>query len=166
MTQSLRFDGTDLKVGESDVISNITMTYGQLTSGDSYTEARIATGSTTVYGTYYNYCAISAGEVCDGTTQQNTTRSVCPAGWKLPIQTQLNAVSTGDSHFTAAAGCAGYYSGGSLGFAKSDGYWWSANVYDATRRHNLYYSSSSGQFLDDGNFARHVGFFVRCVKSS
>ena len=77
---------TDLKAGESDVTSDVTMTYGNLSSGNSYTEARIASGSTTDYSTYYNNCAASAGEICDNTTEQDTTRSVCPAGWKLPTQ--------------------------------------------------------------------------------
>ena len=129
MTRNLRFQGTELKVGESDVTSDITMTYGQLTSGNSYTEPRIATGSTTDYGTYYNYCAVSAGEVCNDTTQQDATRSVCPTGWKLPTQAQLNAVPEKDSHFTATSGLAGIYKNGSLVGVDSGFYWSSTSLY-------------------------------------
>ena len=166
MTQNLRFQGTDLKVGESDVTSPITMTYGQLTDGNSYTEPRIATGSTTDYGTYYNYCAVSAGEVCNDTTQQDATRSVCPAGWKLPTQAQLNAVPEKDSHFTASSGLAGGYGGGSLGSAGSGGGWWASTANSATSQYYLYYGSVYGGFWLVNGLYKYYGYSVRCVRAS
>ena len=164
MTQNLRFQGTDLKVGESDVTSDITMTYGQLTSGDSYTEPRIATGSTTNYGTYYNYCAVSAGEVCNDTTQQDATRSVCPAGWKLPTQAQLNAVPQKDSHFTASSGLAGSYDGGSLYNAGTSGCWWASTAGSATSQYILIYYSDGFWLVDYDS--KHYGGPARCVRAS
>ena len=165
MTQNLRFQGTDLKVGESDVTSDITMTYGQLTSGDSYTEPRIATGSTTDYGTYYNYCAASAGEVCNDTTQQDATRSVCPAGWTLPTQAQLNAVPQKDSHFTASSGLAGLYNGSSLKYAGTNGYWWPSTARSDTNQYFLGYLSGYDAWYVDFDY-KYLGFSVRCVRAS
>ena len=165
MTQNLRFTSGELKVGESDVTSDITMTYGQLTSGDSYTEPRIATGSTTDYGTYYNFCAVSAGEVCNDTTQQDATRSVCPAGWKLPTQAQLNAVPQKDSHFTAASGHAGYYVGGSLNYAGKYGGWWAFTADSATYQYYLFYNSDS-VYWHVSNYYKYNGNSARCVRGS
>ena len=165
MTQNLRFQGTDLKVGESDVTSDTTITYGQLSSGDSYTEPRIATGSTTDYGTYYNFCAASAGEVCNDTTQQDATRSVCPAGWKLPTQTQLNAVPEKDSHFIVSSGLAGGYNGGSLYSAGTNGRWWASTAFSAMGQYYLYYSSDGDLWVVVGDY-EYIGNSARCVRAS
>ncbi|MBR2766746.1 hypothetical protein IKD67_01520 [Candidatus Saccharibacteria bacterium] len=165
MTQNLRFTGAELKVGESDVTSDITMNYGSLTSGNSYTEPRIATGSTTDYGTYYNYCAASAGEVCNDTTQQDATRSVCPAGWKLPTQAQLNALPSKDSHFTASSGLAGYYVGGSLSSAGTYGDWWASTADSATNQYRLLYTSGNDYWGVSGS-SKYRGYSVRCVRAS
>ena len=165
MTRNLRFQGTELKVGESDVTSDITMTYGQLTSGDSYTEPRIATGSTTDYGTYYNYCAVSAGEVCNDTTQQDATRSVCPAGWKLPTQAQLNALPSLESHFIAASGLAGSYNGGSLYGAGTGGIWWASTANSVTNQYYLYYLGDY-YFWVVTDYNRYGGYSARCVRAA
>lgn len=165
MTQNLRFTGGELKVGESDVTSDTTISYGQLTSGDSSTEPRIATGSTTDYGTYYNYCAVSAGEVCNDTTKQDATRSICPAGWKLPTQAQLNAVPEMDSHFIAASGLAGNYKGGSLNYAGDDGYWWASTAYSATNQYRLSYDSAF-DIWGVGRSYKYLGTSVRCVRAA
>ena len=165
MTQNLRFTGAELKVGESDVTSDVTMTYGQLTSGNSFTEPRIAIGSTTDYGTYYNYCAASAGEVCNDTTKQDATRSICPAGWKLPTQAQLNAVPELDSHFTASSGLAGHYYGGSLDLAGTDGNWWASTANSVKEQYYLYYDSDVDFWYDDID-NKYSGYSVRCVRAS
>ena len=165
MTQNLRFQGTDLKVGESDVTSDITMTYGQLTSGSSYTEPRIASGSTTDYGTYYNFCAASAGEACNDTTKQDATRSVCPAGWKLPTQTQFDAIPILDSNFTASAGLAGFYNNGSLSYAGSRGFWWASTASSTLDQYFLRYYSDGGNWVVDIR-RKYIGDSVRCVLNS
>jgi len=38
----------------------------------------------TVYGTLYNYCAISAGTVCESNYTEDDIYDICPAGWRLP----------------------------------------------------------------------------------
>ena len=177
MTQNLRFTGTELKVGESNVTSNITiLQYYSLDSADSsytnhcdntngYNYPCIKTSTNTDYGTYYNYCAASANEVCNSTTQQDATRSVCPAGWTLPTQANLNAVPSKDSHFTAAAGLAGLYYGGSLYNAGAGGVWWASTASSATNQYSLSYLSDY-DFWYVVNYYKYYGFSVRCVRAS
>ena len=177
MTQNLRFNGTELKVGESDVTSDTTIPqYYSLDSTDSsyanhcdntngYNYPCIKTSTNTNYGTYYNYCAASANEVCNNSQQKDASRSVCPAGWTLPTQANLNAVPQKDSHFTAAAGLAGYYSGGSLYSAGTDGYWWASTARSATLQYLLIYYSGRDIWYVLSNY-KYSGVSVRCVRSS
>ncbi|MBR2766881.1 hypothetical protein IKD67_02250 [Candidatus Saccharibacteria bacterium] len=163
MTQNLRFQSAELKVGESDVTSNITLTYSSLGLGDSYTEARIGSGETAGHGTYYNACAASANELCNNTSQQNITRSVCPAGWKLPTQAQLGALPQEDSHFTGTNNLAGYYTDGSLWEEGVLGFWWGATASSAGAQYGLYYEDEDW-IIDPSS--RDLGLTVRCVRAS
>ena len=176
MTQNLRFQGTDLKVDESDVTSPVTLTPYSLDKNDSsytnhcdntngYNYACTKLSTDTNYGAYYNYCAASAGEVCNNSTKADATRSICPAGWKLPTQTQLNAVPSKDSHFTAAAGLAGFYYGGTLYYAGSDGRWWGSTAYSATYQYGLYYYKDYDLWDVDYD-GKYYGLSVRCVRAS
>ena len=119
----------------------------------------------TNYGAYYNYCAASAGEVCNNSTKADATRSICPAGWKLPTQAQLNAVPSKDSHFTAAAGLAGYYNGGTLNYAGSYGYWWGSTASSATSQYCLNYLKDYDLWLVS-SYYKYYGRSVRCVRAS
>ena len=119
----------------------------------------------TNYGAYYNYCAASAGEVCNNSTKADATRSICPAGWKLPTQAQLNAVPSKDSHFTAAAGLAGYYGGGTLSRAGSNGFWWGSTADSATYQYSLYYYKGY-DYWGVNYGSKYNGFSVRCVRAS
>lgn len=176
MTQNLRFQGTDLKVDESDVTSPVTLTPYSLDKNDSsytnhcdntngYNYACTKLSTNTNYGAYYNYCAASAGEVCNNSTKADATRSICPAGWKLPTQAQLNAVPSKDSHFTAAAGLAGYYYGGSLYYAGTLGHWWASTASSATNQYYLGYGSDYDIWYVVGGY-KYSGSSVRCVRSS
>ena len=178
MTQNLRFNGTELKVGESNVTSNITISqYYSLDSADSsyanhcdntngYNYPCIKTSTDTNYGTYYNYCAASANEVCNNSQQKDASRSVCPAGWTLPTQANLNAVPQKDSHFTAAAGLAGIYNSGSLNYAGTGGNWWASTAGSATSQYSLYYSSDNGGFWRVNRYYKYRGSSVRCVRAA
>ena len=166
MTQNLRFTGAELKVGETNVTSNKTISpYGALTSGDSYTEARKQYNNNTNYGAYYNFCAASAQTVCNGTTQADATQDICPAGWKLPTQAQLSALPQKESHFTAKSGLAGYYDGGSLYDAGTRDRWWASTARDATRQRFLDYTSYYDLWIVDSRY-KYCGYSVRCVRAS
>ena len=168
MTQNLRLSSTTER-GESRVLtsadSNVTRNWsfptGSLTSGNTYTEARSTISSNTSYGGYYNYCAASAGTVCNDTTEQNATQSICPAGWELPTRYQFSGITNQVPAFSPVY--SGRYSDGSLNSTGSWGRWWSATAYDRYKQHNLYYYNGSlaTDFKD-----KYYGYSVRCVRSS
>ena len=178
MTQNLDFGlvtGIELSSTSTNTKSTKTIdAVGVLSSGNTFTEARIATSSTSGYGTYYNYCAATAGEICQSSNLTNATEDVCPAGWRLPTGGQ------GEEHFilnnntwqrwnanypTAFSPvAAGRYDKGSFINSGSNGYWWSSTVDDVTaaHRYGLRYNTSLGLNSDSGDY-RSYGYSVRCV---
>ena len=165
MTQNLRITGTIAAEYSNFSGNDFNVSAGSLTSGNSYTEARTAYSNNTGYGAYYNYCAASAGTVCNDTTKADATVDICPAGWALPTQAQFNGLPTNESHFTASSGLAGYYYGGSLSNAGVGGSWWSATAYNATNQYILNYYSGSDYWNVD-NRLKYNGYSIRCVRSS
>ncbi|MBQ2659365.1 InlB B-repeat-containing protein [Candidatus Saccharibacteria bacterium] len=136
-----------------------------LTAGTSYTEARMVAGTYTnntynVTGGWYNYCAASAGTVCDSTTTENANSDICPKGWRLPTNSEMGNVASASRDYWKFG--AGYYGGGYLQGASSDSYWWSATANGATRQYSLRYYNGSLNTNGTGNY---FGFFVRCVRS-
>ncbi|MCL2028513.1 MAG: fibrobacter succinogenes major paralogous domain-containing protein [Bacteroidales bacterium] len=109
-----------------------------------------------------------------------TPNDPCPPGWRMPTETELNAlVSVGstwtdDWNETGAAGrvfgtapntlflpAAGYrnYSDGSLNFVGTGGNYWSSTV-GGTFAWYLHFSSGNVYM---SNYNRALGFSVRCV---
>ena len=163
MTQNLRFFWTSadtLTPDLTNVASNTTLYVGDLTSGNSYTDARIHYGDAT-YGTYYNYCAASVGTVCQSSTVQDASHDICPAGWRLPTLTEFQGITSQKTTFSPVS--SGYYYSGTLQRAGSYGYWWSATAYNAASQYYLYYSGSSlSTSLND----KRYGYSVRCIRTS
>ncbi len=163
MTDNLKIMGT---ISASD--SNFTgadfniSAGGDLTAGNTYTEPRAhyntSDENSSTYGAYYNYCAASAGTVCSQ-TQQDATQDICPKGWRLPTQTEIinfkNASSSNKNPVLA-----GYYSGGSLDYASSRGYWWSATARNINNQYRLYYNGSS---WSADWYSKNYGNSVRCI---
>ena len=162
MTQNLRLSsGRTLTPADSNVTRNWSFTTGSLTSGNSYTEARSTISSNTSYGGYYNYCAASAGTVCNDTTAQDAPQDICPKGWRLPTYNEQNGIRSYVSAFSPVG--SGYYRSGSLYATGSIGYWWSATADDSSSQYRLNYISGS---LDTGNGNKDRGYSVRCIRSS
>ena len=162
MTQNLRLaGGTALTTSDSNVTRNWTFPTGSLTSGNTYTEARSLISSNTSYGGYYNYCAASAGTVCNGTTEQDATQSICPAGWELPTFDEMNGITSYVSAFSPVY--SGYYYDGSLSGTGSYGDWWSATANRSNGQYYLLYRNGS---LKTSNDDKSYGDSVRCVRSS
>lgn len=177
MTQNLAIDkGQLLTPEDSNVKESWTMTSIDLEVGDNSfdvaemhqgNEEQIAKG----YGNWYNYCAATAGTICDSSNITNATYDICPKGWRLPTlaeQTSISGTSQGSwstvnqTAFNAVA--AGRYGSGSLYDSGTDGNWWSSTARNTTNRYNLYYSTSIG-LLSGGDYNRNRGFSVRCVKA-
>ena len=170
MTQNLRLSSTTesggsrvLTSADSNVTSSWEFPNNSLTSGNSYTEARSTISSNTSYGGYYNYCAASAGTVCNDSSTQNASQSICPKGWKLPTRDQFSGITNQVDAFSPVY--SGRYNNGSLGSTGSYGYWWSATAGSSGNQYYLYYSNGS---LDtsNGRYNRNFGYSVRCVRSS
>ena len=145
--------GTALTSASSNISTGYTIPTADLTSGDSYTEGRTHNDGTT----WYNYCAVSAGTVCDDTTTTVTEYDICPAGWRLPTSTEQSGIIGYAT--TAGLVIGGYYTGGVL-TDPSSGYWWSATGSSATNRSVLTYDGSA---LTATSLEKSSGAFVRCI---
>lgn len=115
----------------------------------------------------------------DGTMALNPAKAAndpCPAGWKVPSQTQWASIYTsfttpntwtwagdgykvGDSLYLPAAGGRNY-SSGSLNDAGRYGYYW-CNTVDSARSYYLFLSNSN--VVSANSNYRTYGFSVRCV---
>ena len=167
MTQNLRLaGGRTLTSEDSNVVGSWEFPNNSLTLGNSYTEARSILSDDAEhaleYGGYYNYCAASAGTVCNDTTAQNALQDICPKGWRLPTNSEQSGIRSYASAFSPVL--SGYYVNGSLSNTGSYGYWWSATAYDVvSHRYSLFYNGSS---LDTSLSYKYRGSSVRCVHSS
>ena len=173
MTQNLKIDaGQVMTPADTNIASDYIMTTDGFEIGESYTEARIHETGREDYGNHYNYCAATAGTICDSTTVE-ATYDICPKGWRLPTAyEQRDALTNGiwqtwvtnypTSFNVVASG--GMSASGPLGDPNTIGYWWSSTASNTTRRYNLYYSTSDGLRSGSSN-SRYYGYSVRCVKA-
>ena len=162
MTQNLRLSGgRTLTSADSNVASSWSFPSNSLTSGNSFTEARSLISSNTSYGGYYNYCAASAGTVCNYTTEQDATQDICPKGWRLPTNSEQEGITSYTSAFSPVY--SGHYYNGTLGGTGSFGFWWSATASSSDNQYFLDYRSGS---LDTSSINKRGGLSVRCIRSS
>lgn len=166
MTQNLRLSGgRTLTSADSNVASSWSFPSTKFSSNGTYTEPQSTISSNTSYGGYYNFCAASAGTVCNDTTKQDATYDICPKGWRLPTRSEQSGIA-GTSYVSAFFPVySGYYYeyNGSLRSTGSSGYLWSSTAYSSRSQYRLYYSSGS---LDSYFNYKSNGFSVRCVRSS
>ena len=165
MTQNLRFTGTTLSTTTSNVSADRTISYGDLTSGNSYTEARIHNSNDATTGVWYNFCAAGAKETgaCTDSSTYTSSYDICPKNWHLPTDSQSSGITSYKDAFSPVAGGA-YYN--SILQVTNLGIWWSAAAYDADYQYGLYYYTS-GIFGYDYNYHyKYRGHYVRCVRSS
>ena len=156
--------GLKLTSSDSNVTRDWTTPTASLTAGSSYTEARMVAGTHAdetydATGGWYNYCAASAGTVCSE-TQADASEDICPAGWRLPTETEMDYVKSANrSNWEFYAG---YYYGGSLRSSSSYSYWWSTTAYNANYQISLRYYN--GSLNTTNKLKKSNGFFVRCVR--
>ena len=163
MTQNLRLaGGTQLNSTTSNVSSNYTLPADSTTS-DTFrdNDGSVHYSGNTDYGSYYDFCAASAGTRCNFDSSDDSENDICPKGWKLPTRDQFNGITNQVSAFSPVY--SGYYYSGSLYDTGSRGRWWSATAYDSNGQYLLYYYSGS---LDTGYNDKGGGYSVRCVRSS
>ena len=162
MTQNLDYDpivNSILDPATSDVSSTTTLSPSNTnTFNSSYTTQVVRSSSS--YGHYYNYCAVTAGEICDNTNMAESTTSICPSGWRLPTYAEQNSLIDYVSEFAPKYG--GYYSKTSLSSSGSYGYYWSSTAYtSSSQRRILRYNKST---LSTSYGTKYYGYNARCVK--
>ena len=161
MTENLRLaPGTTLTSQNSNIsASSYTLPTTSLTSGNSYTEARSACSSNTTYGCYYNFCAASAGTVCQNTSKVDASYDICPKGWRFPTFSEMNNIHNYETEYAPIV--SGYYNNG---FTNERGVWWDATGASATDQYNVVYDGGSS--FGNASFGnKSYGFSVRCIKS-
>ncbi len=159
MADNLRITGTIPAAGSNFIGADFNISAGgDLTAGDTDTAPRAhyntADTNSATYGAYYNYCAASAGTVCDSTVQQDATSDICPKGWRLPTYTEITTVRSYYPSRNSAR--AGYYASSSLRLASSMGFWWSATARNAYNHYRL-----SNSDIDDSHGS--YGFSIGCL---
>lgn len=124
-------------------------------------------------GNHYNFCAASAGTVCDpnGEATEDAQYDICPAGWQLPtvgesssdlnyLYSRLNNSTSrivSDLHIALSGR---YYNGGS-GYINEDTYIWSSTLRDGQRVRYLTYDGSNVRLNE--SYRRDRGYSIRCV---
>ena len=163
MTQNLRLSGgRTLTSSDSNVTRNWSFPSTQLAGGrGTYTEPQLTISDNTSYGDYYNFCAASAGTVCDDNLTQNATQDICPRGWRLPAYGEQQGIRSYVSAFSPVF--SGYYSGGLLLFVGSRGNWWASTLYSSLRHFYMFYRSDG---LFTSGSSRSDELSIRCVRSS
>ena len=178
MTQNLRLAGGQTLTSEdSNVVGSWEFPNNSLALGNSYTEARSAISDDPEhafeYGGYYNFCAASAGTVCNDTTEQDSIQDICPKGWRLPIGGYTSGSEQGSlinyvDIFSPVY--SGRYDKGLLDDAGSLGELWSSAAHGGWRRLSLGYFSGIlyiyGYGGYDGYADDSLGLSVRCIRSN
>jgi len=158
------------------------------TTGPSYTRPLFnsdygKTGTTSfgagsgIIGTYYNYCAASAGSYCySGATSGNATEDLCPAGWHLSSQAEIeNLYEEGYSSnaknfmYALAAPLSGYTNNGTSALGHGDyGYYWTSTRKDDASMYQLHVQVTGGTFTTNpaSYGGRTEGLTIRCVKNA
>ncbi|MCL2085906.1 hypothetical protein FWH09_03175, partial [Candidatus Saccharibacteria bacterium] len=143
------------------------------------------------YGYLYNWCAAMGGvgrnpNACNltSTTGQDTSTSICSAGWRLPTAGtdgtaaqdntnefwNLNQIANSGATSTDAGlvnNWLGVYSGimntqGNFSNANIRGYYWSSTINTANNVRNLIFFTNYTDVANNG--IKADGFSVRCVQ--
>jgi len=123
-----------------------------LTLGDSYDDPRMECSST--YGAWYNYAAATAGTITGTSNTTNATYNICPAGWRLPINTELYINSYKADYIPVAGGH--YESGSATGYS----YWYSS-IANGNLRYIAFYDGTN--INTSGGGYRNYGYYIRCI---
>ena len=117
---------------------------------------------------WYNYTLASAGTITGTNNTTTATQSICPKGWTLPTQTQIDSLSGGSSSTTYVGSFSpvlgGRYSNGTLHNESTRGLWWGVTAYNGVFRYILGYNGSSLYTYKDA--LRCYGYYMRCVQAS
>lgn len=173
MTQNLRIVNKTITSNDSD-----------LPNGESYTiPASSLSNFTTAYntsaayakpayeiGSYYNFYTATAGFGTSSVTSGNSSKSICPKGWRLPTGGNISEFSTLYENYSSEYAMklsdpgfinAVFVYNGSDGYSGPIGQYWSSTVIDADNVYNLRLNSSD---VDPAySINKYYGISVRCI---
>ena len=135
------------------------------------TDSTSTTGGYTI-GSYYNYCAATAGSYCYGNGSSsygssvgNAGEDICPSNWRLPqsseYYTLYHQYNYSTLRTTLHLPLSGYVDKASEKSKGSYGYFWSS-----TRQNNYYMQAlylTGSSVSPQSNQYRYYGYSVRCV---
>ncbi|MDO4508045.1 MAG: FISUMP domain-containing protein [Candidatus Saccharibacteria bacterium] len=196
MTQNLDLAGATTITSEDSNITTASYTLPASTGGssedawvDSYTEAymheptaqEIADASSDEApsveeaGNYYNYCAATAGEICEDSiiAAGEATTDICPKGWRLPTgyydgeqMSLTNGVwQDGDTTYLKEFNSvsAGLYNSGSIINMANTGTWWSSSEYNPESRYYMKTNYNNLWIWSGDEGGRQRGRSIRCI---
>ena len=159
-------------------MENKNQCYGVFTEdtgyGPAYQYACLHSGSNEYSGgntSWYNYTLASAGTIYDENipTQENpanntttATESICPKGWTLPSNAQIDS-NKNAALFSPVLG--GIYGGGNLNSKDKQGRWWGSEAYTGPIRWTVDFNDTNTN-PGRGRFYRSAGYYIRCVQAS
>ena len=174
MLSNLRLEGgTALDSSTSNVKGAFTLpdqTTWTSSSQDHYCEARMRYIGNEYYYNWYAAKAnpttgVSSSSSCANTTRDNASLgSICPANWTLPTYNDITADTLWDSgNNPGMLATTGYFYSGSQNFVGSSGLWWSST---RNGNSNAYYLRFGGTSASRGDYAKYLGYSVRCMRSN
>lgn len=177
MSQNLRLIGKTISSSDSNFSdSSFTVpdnNWADSTSSiDKGNKAYTYNTSNASYGIHYNYYAATAGTISGSSNE--ATQDICPKGWKLPSQTEAQALLDAYGVTDSNAGSTIMqstplnfvysriisYDSTSLGTGVS-GAWWTSTAEDSTSRYRIYITNTNAYVTKSQN--RRMGLSVRCV---
>ena len=188
MLDNLQLGGNNtiaLTPDDTNITSNWTLPASTSSGFDSFTVARINTSyNTTVptdsmstrggwmVGTYYNYCAASAGTYCPASDAASTvvSQDICPKGWRMPsggpggeYQAIWNIYENNITNFRTVLRLplSGYFASGRVYDQGDSADWWSNVYYKYDRMYAV--NATSTRFNPLFDYDRRFGFSMRCV---
>ncbi|MBQ6409665.1 hypothetical protein IJI18_00195, partial [Candidatus Saccharibacteria bacterium] len=177
MTSNLRYVGDTgstsgymiMKADTSNIGADTTTTYYQLNSSacnatngminPCLKEGVDNNGNPT---TYYNYAIASAGTITGATNNDTQIYDICPSGWRLPSNNEMNILYSYGSSFNLIYG--GFYWDTVFysQYVNSRGIWWGSEPYSNNGRYGMRYNA--GTFESDAN-QRYAGIYIRCIRN-
>ena len=126
------------------------------------------------YGTLYNYYAASAGKISGSTNAENAYHDICPAGWRLPTNTEystlyqnyhsLELMRKPESEGGAAFAYAGRISAsGNVEVVGESGSYWSSVRTSDTEMRYMFISAGGNQVYPGDPMERRRGISIRCI---
>ena len=134
--------------------------YGQLHAGEA-----VGDNSAIDTGHWYNFCAASAGELCNPPQAQHATQDICPKGWRLPDGTEAIYDTKYLAAFATVTG--GYYRYTDEFEDTDQGFWWLSSARTGSSQYMLHYDGSQlTRMYGSVVGGRELGYYIRCIRPS